>query len=99
MTSDTTSQLRFGWFIPTVGDTSAFGDPSATMKPSLELFTDIAIAAGEEESYGGLAELGTSHQPADPWLRPALDSKKNEVVAAVAARLRARVLRVARRGR
>ena len=45
MPSDTTSQLRFGWFIPTVGDTSAFGDPSATMKPSLELFTDIAIAA------------------------------------------------------
>ncbi|MCH7579353.1 MAG: LLM class flavin-dependent oxidoreductase [Chloroflexi bacterium] len=45
MTSDTASQLRFGWFIPTIGDTSAFGDPNATMKPSLELFTDIAVAA------------------------------------------------------
>ena len=45
MTSDTTSQLRFGWFIPTIGDTSAFGDPGATMKPSLDLFTDIAVAA------------------------------------------------------
>ena len=45
MTNDTTSELRFGWFIPTVGDTSAFGDPAATMKPSLELFTDIAVAA------------------------------------------------------
>ena len=45
MTSDPPSQLRFGWFIPTIGDTSAFGDPSATMKPSLELFTDIAVAA------------------------------------------------------
>ncbi|MCH8161393.1 MAG: LLM class flavin-dependent oxidoreductase, partial [Chloroflexi bacterium] len=45
MTSDTASQLRFGWFIPTIGDTSAFGDPGATMKPSLELFTDIAVAA------------------------------------------------------
>ncbi|MEX0786978.1 MAG: LLM class flavin-dependent oxidoreductase [Dehalococcoidia bacterium] len=45
MASDSERKLRFGWFIPTVGDTRAFGDPEATMKPSLELFTDIALAA------------------------------------------------------
>ncbi len=38
-------QLRFGRFIPTVGDTSAFGDPSATMRPNCALFTNIAHAA------------------------------------------------------
>ena len=43
--TNSTSKLRFGWFIPTIGDTSAFGDPGATMKPNLKLFTDIALAA------------------------------------------------------
>jgi alkanesulfonate monooxygenase len=37
--------LRFGWFIPTNGDTSALGDPSKSVPPSLESFVGIAKAA------------------------------------------------------
>ena len=37
--------LRFGWFVPTSGDTSAFSDPDATIPPSLEHFTNVALAA------------------------------------------------------
>lgn len=38
-------QLHFGWFIPTSGDTTAFGVPSATIPPSLDHFVRVAAAA------------------------------------------------------
>ncbi|MCH7483553.1 MAG: LLM class flavin-dependent oxidoreductase, partial [Chloroflexi bacterium] len=38
-------RLRFGWFIPTAGDTKAFGDPSANIPPGLDHFTKVALAA------------------------------------------------------
>ncbi|KXF56914.1 alkanesulfonate monooxygenase [Rhodococcus sp. SC4] len=38
-------ELHFGWFIPTMGDTTAFGDPNARTAPSLELFERVAKAA------------------------------------------------------
>ncbi len=38
-------RIRFGWFIPTAGDTSDFGDPAANIPPSLDHFTKIALAA------------------------------------------------------
>jgi alkanesulfonate monooxygenase len=41
----TNSKLLMGWFCPTPGDTSAFGDPSKTVHPSRELFERIAFAA------------------------------------------------------
>lgn len=37
--------LRFGWFIPTAGDTTAFGDPARSVPPSLELFERVGKAA------------------------------------------------------
>ena len=39
-----TPLLRFGWFIPTAGDTTTLADPTRT-PPSLELFTRVALAA------------------------------------------------------
>lgn len=39
--------LEFGWFVPTAGDTSAFGVPGASIPPSLEHFTAVAQAAEE----------------------------------------------------
>ncbi len=42
---ETVEQVHFGWFIPTSGDTSAFGVPSAQIAPSLELFVEVARAA------------------------------------------------------
>lgn len=37
--------LEFGWFIPTMGDTSAFGVADAAIPPSLDLFLDVATRA------------------------------------------------------
>lgn len=37
--------IDLGWFIPTMGDTSRIGDPSAGTPPSLDLFTHIAQTA------------------------------------------------------
>ncbi|WP_328535595.1 LLM class flavin-dependent oxidoreductase [Streptomyces sp. NBC_00344] len=37
--------LHFGWFIPTMGDTAAFGDPSARIEPNMEMFVRVAQAA------------------------------------------------------
>ncbi|MEE9277855.1 MAG: LLM class flavin-dependent oxidoreductase [Dehalococcoidia bacterium] len=37
--------IHFGWFIPTGGDTTAYGVPSATIKPSLEMFVRVAQTA------------------------------------------------------
>jgi alkanesulfonate monooxygenase len=37
--------VEFGWFIPTWGDTTAFGRRDAEIEPSLELFTDVARKA------------------------------------------------------
>ncbi len=39
------SPLSMGWFIPTIGDTTSFSKPSATIAPSLELFERVALAA------------------------------------------------------
>ena len=38
-------RLRFGWFIPTAGDTRAFGNDAASIPPSLDHFTKVAQAA------------------------------------------------------
>lgn len=37
--------LRFGWFIPTAGDTTAYGVPEASIPPTLEYFTRVARSA------------------------------------------------------
>ena len=38
-------RLEFGWFLPTAGDTTAYGLPSAQVPPSLDLFDKIVGAA------------------------------------------------------
>lgn len=40
--------VEFGWFIPTMGDTSAFGVEEASVPPSLDLFTHVAQVAEEQ---------------------------------------------------
>ena len=41
----TTTPLSMGWFCPTLGDTSAFGDPAQTIPQSLEHFERVTVAA------------------------------------------------------
>lgn len=38
-------EIHFGWFIPTAGDTTAFGVESATIPPSLDYFVRVARSA------------------------------------------------------
>ncbi|WP_213959797.1 MULTISPECIES: LLM class flavin-dependent oxidoreductase [unclassified Variovorax] len=40
-----TTPLSMGWFCPTLGDTSAFGDPSQSIPQSLEHFERVSLAA------------------------------------------------------
>ena len=56
------------------------------------------VAIGPTAFHGLFLELGTPHQPAQPFLRPALDGTEGAVVAKVGAKLRRRVLEVAGRG-
>ena len=37
--------LSMGWFIPTIGDTSAFSDPEKAIPQSLAHFERVALAA------------------------------------------------------
>lgn len=37
--------LSMGWFLPTLGDTSAFGDPAQSIPQSLEHFERVSLAA------------------------------------------------------
>lgn len=53
--------------------------------------TDVGMEK-EEAWYGRFAELGTLYHPADPFLRPALDSTKADVIDEIADVLRARIL-------
>ena len=43
-------RLEFGWFLPTAGDTTAYGLASAQIAPSLELF-DKVVAAAETAGF------------------------------------------------
>ncbi len=45
MNHTNSTQIRFGWFIPTAGDTTAIGDPSAEIPASMEMFERVALAA------------------------------------------------------
>ena len=57
---------------------------------------------GGPATYAHLPELGTKHSPAKPFLRPALDSKKNAVVNTLAGALKKQIdkvtAKVAQRG-
>src|SRR3546814_11022894 len=37
--------LEFGWFLPTTGDTTSFGDEERRVPPSLEMFDRVVTAA------------------------------------------------------
>lgn len=40
-------EITFGWFLPTFGDTTAFGDPKARIEAGRPLFDDVVQAADE----------------------------------------------------
>lgn len=59
---------------------------------------EVGIGAGPKGFHLMFAEIGTVDVVAQPWLRPALDRTKDDVVDEIGDSLRKRVLGVARGG-
>ena len=53
----------------------------------------VHVGMHKDAWYGRFAETGTQWQAADPFLRPALDATKQDVIDEVRDRLRARILK------
>lgn len=49
-------------------------------------------------NYGHFSEFGTVKEPARPWLRPALESSRGEIRAAMAERIRGGLAKLAAKG-
>lgn len=52
---------------------------------------DVHVGMAKDAYYGRFQELGTVYEPAQPFLRPALDTTKNDVIDEIAEHLRARI--------
>lgn len=52
---------------------------------------EVRVGMTADAYYGRFQELGTQYHPAQPFLRPALDHTKDEVVAEVRERLHASI--------
>lgn len=81
----TPEDLHFGWFIPTWGDTTAYGDPSAFIRPSSDYFLKVATAA---EQAGFEYALVPVHEKCwEAWITCAhVVARTERLIALVAAR-------------
>ncbi len=68
--------IRFGWFIPTYGDSSTIGDPANHMPPSMELFERVARAAETAGFEYALVPVATECYEA--WISCAMMSAQTE---------------------
>jgi alkanesulfonate monooxygenase len=67
---------KMGWFIPTNGDTTAFGDPEKTIASSMELFEKVALAA--EEAGFEYVLVPTTEVCWEAWVTSAYLAAKTE---------------------
>jgi alkanesulfonate monooxygenase len=78
-------QLEFGWFLPTWGDTTCYGDRSKFIPPSSELFDRVALAAEAAGFDYFLVPVATMCWEA--WISSAMAvAKTKRIKALVAAR-------------
>lgn len=68
--------LRFGWFIPTYGDSSTIGDPANHESPSLELFERVARSAENAGFEYALVPVATECYEA--WISCAMMAARTE---------------------
>ena len=54
---------------------------------STQYKADARVLPGKEEYYGTFVELGTKNQPAQPFLRPAVDENKEKISEKVTSEL------------
>jgi len=76
-------QLHFGWFIPTSGDTTAFGVPSASIPPSLDHFVRVAAAAERAGFEYALVPVQTACWEA--WISCAMIAARTERIKPLVA--------------
>ncbi len=83
--------LHVGWFIPTSGDTTAYGDREASIPPSMELFERVARAAEAAGLEYALVPVQTACWEA--WITCAMVAAKTERLTMLVA---AHMLRMTR---
>src|SRR4051812_47605402 len=82
-----TAKLEFGWFLPTSGDTTCYGDHSKFIRPSAELFDRVVLAAEAASFEHFLVRVAATCWEA--WISSAMAvAKTHRIKALVAARLR-----------
>jgi len=69
-------KLKMGWFIPTNGDTSCFGDPSQEITLSMEYFEKVALAA--EAAGFDYALVPTTEMCWEAWITAAYLAAKTD---------------------
>ncbi len=78
-------QLEFGWFLPTSGDTTCYGDSGAFIPPSAALFDRVMLAAEAAGFEYFLVPVATTCWEA--WISSAMAvAKTTRIKALVAAR-------------
>jgi len=79
------------------------GDLKKAIKSALSVKSggeaQALIGFEKDKFYGRFVELGTSKMPAEPFLRPALINKQEEVVKIIAQALAAQIARIAAKGK
>jgi alkanesulfonate monooxygenase len=79
------AQLEFGWFLPTSGDTTCYGDPGKFIQPSAELFDRVVLAAEAAGFEYFLVPVAATCWEA--WISSAMAvAKTRRIKALVAAR-------------
>lgn len=68
--------LRFGWYIPTHGDSTTVGDPATFIPPDMDLFMRVARAAEDAGFEYALVPVVTTCYEA--WIATAMMSAKTE---------------------
>jgi len=77
--------LEFGWFLPTSGDTTCYGDPAKFVEPSAELFDRVVLAAEAAGFEYFLVPVAATCWEA--WISSAMAvAKTKRIKALVAAR-------------
>jgi alkanesulfonate monooxygenase len=77
--------LEFGWFLPTSGDTTCYGDPTKAVPPSAELFDRVVLAAEAAGFEYFLVPVSATCWEA--WISSAMAvAKTKRIKALVAAR-------------
>jgi alkanesulfonate monooxygenase len=75
--------LEFGWFLPTSGDTTCYGDNSKFIQPSAELFDRVILAAEAAGFEYFLVPVSTTCWEA--WISSAMAVAKTKTIKALVA--------------